>query len=291
MGNLIRVDFTCEGPEYFQYLAEKIPDKALELYRQFIDPSVKLEDITTKDPETGERKYMPINKWNHNTTDGAMHLIQGANSLQAEIQLAADGTVRRSAESEATQQSLIVCSQYGVATRNSDPAIGWNVNQLAQKGYYISLANPVGLFFHEFAPSDAWQTPDGTSPMEFWKWTRGTPQIGDKPARWVRATFEVPAEKGYTISEITIAGEPIQYAGQIADFVSIHLTAAYDSPGAFKDLKIYDCVKLWRPTQNLQAEHKIDDAAAASAVHVAHFALAASAAPAEHALHHIVGRR
>jgi hypothetical protein len=35
--------------------------------------------------------------------------------------------------------------------------------------------------------------------------------------------FEVPADKGYVVGDITINGAPIEFGAQIADFVSIKL--------------------------------------------------------------------
>src|ERR1035438_10455844 len=37
---IVRVTFTSEGPEYWQFLAASNPQKVLELYRQFVDTPV-----------------------------------------------------------------------------------------------------------------------------------------------------------------------------------------------------------------------------------------------------------
>ena len=45
----------------------------------------------------------------------------------------------------ATALALIKCAQFGDAVRNSDPKIGFQVNQLARAGFLITLADPVGI--------------------------------------------------------------------------------------------------------------------------------------------------
>ena len=37
----------------------------------------------------------------------------------------------------------------------------------------------------------------------------------------MRAVYEVPASKKFTVGDITINGQPIEYGGQIADFITI----------------------------------------------------------------------
>ena len=71
---ITRVTFTCEGPEYWEVLAALNPDKVLDLYREFVSPTVKREDLF----ENGQ--YNPLNRFNNSTTYGAMHLIQPANT-------------------------------------------------------------------------------------------------------------------------------------------------------------------------------------------------------------------
>jgi phosphatidylserine/phosphatidylglycerophosphate/cardiolipin synthase-like enzyme len=184
----------------------------LALYRQFVSPTVQREDLFAGGV------YRPRNAFNTGTTRGAMHLVQGANTLTAEIELAAAATIRRKRDDRELSgaQELIACSRYGDAGRNSDPHIGEQVNALARRKADITLNNPVGLYFHEFNPV-GWITPDGADPREFWKFVRGT------PGYFVRAVFEVPAGRGYVVSDIRLAGRPIDFGAQIADFITIKL--------------------------------------------------------------------
>jgi len=218
---IIRVDFTCEGPEYWEALAAVDRNKVLELYRTFVSPSVAMSDLFDGDT------YVPHNRFNNSTKNGVMHLIQRANSLTAEIELGAAATIRRETNgSEVTDaQELIRCSRYGEPGRNSDPFIGAQVNALARQRADITINNPVGLYFHDFNPV-GWVTPDGEDPRKFWKYLRG------KDNHFVRARFEVPANHGYTVGDILIAGREIAFGAQIVDFITIKLEGLATRLGA-----------------------------------------------------------
>ncbi|MBT2421892.1 hypothetical protein J7F01_14790 [Streptomyces sp. ISL-22] len=213
-GKITRVTFTCEGPEYWEILAQTNPGKTFELYRKFISPDVRKEDLFSP-----SGLYQPRNKWNNSTTHGAMHLVQRNNTLGAEIELAAAATIRRviNGKELTTEQELINCSKYGAAERNSDPHIGAGVNALARQKADISLTDPVGLYFDDLS-TDGWEAPDGSDPKSYWTYLRG-----DSEHR-VRAVYEVPPDKDFTVGDITIGGNPIEYGAQIADFITIKLT-------------------------------------------------------------------
>lgn len=211
-GRITRVTLTCEGPEYWTSLAELNPQKVLDLYREFISPEVRRDDLFPNG------RYAPKNAFNNNTSRGAMHLIQDANSLTAEIELGAAATIRRLRDGRELTgaQELIACSRYGDHGRNSDPFIGEQVNALARQGADITINNPVGLYLHEFNPV-GWATPDGADPRDFWRGVRG------RDGYRVRAVFEVPPGRGYFVGDIRIANRPIEFGAQIVDFVTIRL--------------------------------------------------------------------
>lgn len=227
---ITRVTLTCEGPEYWEFLATRNPDKVVALYQEFVSPSVKRADLFPH----GE--YNRLNRFNGGTSEGAMHLIQGANSLSAEIELGAAATIRRVRDGHELTgaQELILCSRYGEPGRNSDPFIGEQVNALAQHKADITLNNPVGLYFHEFNPV-GWVTPDGTDPRTFWTYVRG------KNAHFVRAVYEVPAGVGYVVGDIKIAGQPIEFGAQIADFVTIKLEGMATRLGQSTVVPVHGC--------------------------------------------------
>ena len=108
--------------------------------------------------------------------------------------------------------------QFGVVQRNSDPHIGGVVNGIARLRADIALANPVGLYFGGLS-TEGWKAPDGSDPGTYWTYTRGA---GPAP---VRAVYEVPAAKGFTVGDIEINGRPIAFAAQIADFITMKLSA------------------------------------------------------------------
>jgi hypothetical protein len=214
-GKIVRVTFTCEGPEYWEFLAANDQQKTLDLYQKFVSPAVKLEDLYP-----GGTTYNPRNKWNSTTTDGAMHLVQRNNTLSAEIDIVAKATIRRKpSDHELTgEQELIACSGYGEATRNSDPHIGGQVNELARLGADITIANPVGLYFDGFYPTSDWATPDGSDPKDNWSIVRGPADMG------VRAVYEVPSGKGFVVGDIKIKGQTIDFGAQITDFIKMKVT-------------------------------------------------------------------
>lgn len=112
----------------------------------------------------------------------------------------------------------MACAKNGAAGRHSDPHIAAQVSALAQKGALITLADPVGLYIKgtDFT-APGFETPDDADAATFFTLTRGAGDNG------LRARFEVPPGLGYTVSDITINGDPIQYGGQVVAAVKIHL--------------------------------------------------------------------
>jgi hypothetical protein len=209
-GKITKVTFTCESPDYWVFLAKQNPAKVLSLYQQFISPNVTQQDLFP------DGQYEPKNKWNSTTTDGAMHLIQDANNLFAEVTLAVQASIVRHINGAdlTDAQKLIGCGQYGTAGRNSDPTIGAGVNEFAREKGDIAIANPVALYIRDLDTS-GWQAPDGSDPKQFWKIVRGTADHA------VRAVYEVPTTKGFAVGDITINDQTIDFGAQIADFITI----------------------------------------------------------------------
>jgi hypothetical protein len=128
-----------------------------------------------------------------NAGGGAMHLTSTPNTLQTEMGLAGAATVQRTV-GNVSPQTLICCSQYGQANRNSDPHIGLSVNQLVDgpPSGTVSLANPVGLYiqmpdFSNYAlPADP-KLPRNASVADCWQILRGAAVVTDKLRRLLRA--------------------------------------------------------------------------------------------------------
>lgn len=184
-GNLVRVDFACENPEYWNTLWKVSPEKTRSLYESVLNfdapaarqISVALSDLqlfyngdAVKDPETGQPVYNPLNKWNSGPVairtgvpsgfiGGVMHLTSTPNTLQTELGLAGAATIQYnppSGSGNTDPQALICCGDYGQEYRHSDPHIGQSVNQVvggirtgtnqSPPYYRACLANPVGLY-------------------------------------------------------------------------------------------------------------------------------------------------
>ncbi|MEO0835689.1 MAG: hypothetical protein AAFY16_06835 [Cyanobacteria bacterium J06642_3] len=243
-GKITKVMFTCENREYWYSLWDVDPNQVLKIYQEVISDQVKIEDLylynqgqPVVDPETGRPAYNDLNKWNNSTTYGAIHLISNPNSLSAEIFLGGQATILRQT-SDGTpitdKNQLINCSRYGTANRNSDPTIGAAVNSLvrgggaANPGVRVSLQNPIGLYIQQ--PNfGAFQLPF-TAPAEAkvedcWRVIRGRQrQQGEDIDYILHAVFEVPEEWGFTVSDITINGFPIDYGSQITEQFQIALS-------------------------------------------------------------------
>jgi hypothetical protein len=249
-GRVTGVQFTSEGPEYWEFLVSGTspffppdddgnpdpraditsgdPDLALALYREHVSPDVQPEDLVWQHDVAayGRRRwflyarkgdYNPLNRWN--TERGALHLTHPSNTLQAEVSLAADATVLRRAPSSA--DDLICCAGYGNVNRSSDPLIGLGVNRTAAQNQLVTLADPVGLYIasiNKGALSDqnAWRVARGSEPDE----------------TILRARIDVPAG-----GELEVGGIPLRYGGQVVEHILMILTGlanphAGDAPGA-----------------------------------------------------------
>jgi hypothetical protein len=107
----------------------------------------------------------------------------------------------------------------GEPGRNSDPTIAQSVNAVAATGCPLTIPDPVGLYIQKL-DTTGWTGPAGIQPSDCWKIIRGNPAV--------RASFTAPA--GHTLDEFQIGGIPITYAGQIADKISVFLSAASGTP-------------------------------------------------------------
>ncbi len=91
------------------------------------------------------------------------------------------------------------------------------MNSLARDGYKITLQNPVGLYMAGINTA-GFVTPNGSDAQQYFKAVRGPAEM------IVRAIFEVPATEGFTVGDITIDGQAIEFGGQIAEHITMKLT-------------------------------------------------------------------
>jgi len=216
---IVRIDYTCENPEYWYTLWRVDPATCAQVYEDTLNANltsgpgitVTVDDLTLFDPFTGEPvidpstgrpSYNPLNKWNSGSaasrvwagqgsdTGGAMHLTATPNTLQTEITtVGAGGTIQRLI-GNGQPQPLVCCSQFGQNFRNSDPHIGQNINQIvgnASPNNVISLADPQGLYIQQ-PSADQFTTnfklpanvPPGSSAAECWQIIRGEETLIDE---------------------------------------------------------------------------------------------------------------
>ncbi|MBH0776627.1 hypothetical protein [Nocardia bovistercoris] len=221
-GRITRVDFSCEGPEYWTHIATD-PELCLRLYREHVDANVELSELFWDHDvaisidgrwriwaRAGD--YNVLNRWT--TTDGIMHLTHSANTLEAEINLAADATVLRAVDGVIVDDpgTLICCSGFGGASRSSDPLIGFAVNRAVSAGKRVGLADPVGLYISALN-TGAFTDGDG-DPVDAWRVVRGDAS----EQRILRATFTPPPG-----SEVLVGGVPLEFGGHITDHIQMAL--------------------------------------------------------------------
>lgn len=257
-GRIVRVTFTSEPPEYWQALhgdtLEGMDEEPrfkftgdrqllLDLYRELVSPAVQLADLECETDYVDysnpskpavvypKGSYNPYNRWN--TTGGIMHLTHPANSLSAEINLAALGSVLYKDEASGRPlidpDALISGAGYGGLNRTTDPTIGASVNELCRLGAYVTIGSPVGLSMHHLN-LQGFETPGGESvDQSFFRVLRGSAE----EHLLERAVFEVPPGEGYTVSDLRIGGVPITRGGQIAEHIVVHIVGEASGLGSF----------------------------------------------------------
>lgn len=215
-GGLRSVTFCSEVPEYWSHVAETDPPLLLDLYRELVSPTVSIDDLIDLDGV-----YQRRNESNGPASPGIVHLCQPTNNLLAAIQLAADSTIQRhraDGSRVTDRQELVACGRLGDPRRNSDPQIADIVNDAVHAGLAVTLADPLGLYL-DGLQSAGLRAPDGADAADFWTVERG------QPGHVVRARFEVPSDRGYTLADLTVGGRPLAFGAQVAEKVRVRLDA------------------------------------------------------------------
>jgi hypothetical protein len=238
-GVLREIWFTCEGPEYWQFIADRDRDLLLTLYAEIlgvaktsIDPS-KLyfsETVTHVEPfaqgKTLTFKKDSYNPYNEYNISGAVHLTQGANSLGAEISLAMAGSLIYGSPPKTSDPALICCAAYGEPNRFSDPTIGKEVNDLARSGHFVTLRDPIGLYIASIngANFTDWNGNSLTNFSTYFVPMRKS----DDGSMILRGVFKVPngvMKNGVQarVGDLSYLGQPITTGGQVAHAITMHL--------------------------------------------------------------------
>ena len=209
-GNVNRVIFTTELPEYYEALAEVSLD-ALMAGVQAVIPGANptIEELlgVSSDPGIGRagffRSHLLQNPWN-NGEKGILCLMQEANTMGALFSLVDTCGVSRPGTDPA-----ITCSLPGVGCvpdRNSDPKICTATQNAAQALQGISLADPVGIQIQ--ALEGIWEISgipiDINNPNRFWTILRNGR----------RAILNV-------VPNMTLNGSPITSGTQVSTVLSV----------------------------------------------------------------------
>jgi hypothetical protein len=229
------ISFTCEPPEYWEFLAGRDFDLVHRLYKELLrEPEIEADelrwphDVYARGQRASEMvlayragEYNPRNVWN--TEKGAVHLTHPANSLFAEIILASDGTiawpVAPDAQGNVDEIELMCCAGRGGINRSSDPLILRGVFNFARRGNSVALANPIGLYMTPFALGgllDPDENPVGPECLRFGR------QSADG-SRILRAEVAPPQGASFTLDRCTLDGYPLRFGGQIARRITMAL--------------------------------------------------------------------
>ena len=221
-GPITRIVFSAEAPEYWIALAKHDFEAVVNLYKTLVSNQVQPDDLKlAQDIVFGsgvlkKGTYNPYNKWN--TSQGIVHLTHPANTLGAEINLAARATIpRRDINgTRVTEVRRFACgSTFGDPNRSSDPNIGHGVNVTVMPTaggatQSITLANPVALYMDRLA-NGAITDEDGNPLSGWFEFRRGV------QGRGLMAELKQPAGSAFGLDKIRIGNRKLSHGGQIAE--------------------------------------------------------------------------
>ncbi|NRR30593.1 hypothetical protein HSX11_10370 [Oxalobacteraceae bacterium] len=239
-GKISSVLFTSEPPEYYNFLfyhSSQARELLLALYRDITGvATIRMEDLLTP---TGE--YDWYNRYNN---EFAVHMQQPNNTLGAQVNIVSIACLLRMnslGKPLTDAQGLIHCGAYGDGARQSDPSIGAAINGLARENRFITLENPVGLYMAGINWA-GWKTPDGKPARDYWTVLRGSEDVNDPAKSFiVRARYEVPSHLNYTVSDIKIGGEAIEFGGQIAAQLDVRVAVLVSEPAQVAAPRVIGC--------------------------------------------------
>jgi hypothetical protein len=236
---ITEVIFTSEPPEYYDFLFRE-SDASRQLLVALYKRITGVNSITIDDLTDARGEYNWYNQYNN---DFAVHMQQPNNTLGAQINIVSRSCIQRFntlGRPITDALGLIQCAGYGNENRQSDPRIGHAINTLARESRLITIENPVGLYISDVDWS-GWNTPDGTDPEAFLTVERGVGNADPSQTYIVRAIYSVPEEKGYTVSDIKIGGESIEFGAQIAAKISIRVTVIVSEPAQLPLARAIGC--------------------------------------------------
>jgi hypothetical protein len=248
VGRLKKFIFTAEAPDYWTALAETTAaagsGRLLDLYRELVGPAVQQSDLfhqtdlAIPGPDGSgnlmwlrlgvKGQYDDLNRWT--TSDGLVHLTHAANTLGAEVRLAAEASVLWSSDLTTNTSPIapeirrIACGGYGGINRSSDPLIGKGVGDAIIGKARVTLTDPIGLYVADVA-IDGLTGPNGQAVgRAALRITRGDTSDPFEP-RILRFEIELPAGTPFHLDDCIIDGRKLMRGGQIARKVAMQLYA------------------------------------------------------------------
>lgn len=162
--------------------------------------------------------YAPLNRWN--TSDGIVHLTHPRNFLTAQMALIAESMVPRcdAGGRLITQPQALCCAlPEGDPNNHSDSTISGTVNALARQGAWLTLAEPLGVVIADI-DTQGWTWPDGSPAQGCW-------QASGAPGQIQRLVVAPPPGCGFALHALRIGGEPLRHGGQVAECITLQVTA------------------------------------------------------------------
>ena len=220
---LLRVTFTSDASDYWEFLGNRYLPVAVDLYRFLLgrqdieEADLQWQDDvwipSTSSPSGWAKRFAKgaYNVWNDfNTRYGAVHTTHPDNTLRKAAMLLAGASVRRKDGRgyAITDADRLICrSGFGDPNRTSDPAVGGFVNAQVRLGREVSVADPVGIYITDL-PRAGFTGPGGERVDGLWRSIRGD----EDDAMILRAVFEVPKRYDY----VCLDGTPVTSGAQIA---------------------------------------------------------------------------
>lgn len=265
-GPIRRIVFTAEAPEYWVELARHDFDQVLALYRQWVSPAVQPDELKLQQAISFGSEILPAGSYNPynvwNTSKGCVHLTHHANTLGAEINLAARATIPRKDVNghRITDVRRFACaSDFGDPNRSSDPNIGSGVNLTVLPAVAgappqsVTLSNPVALYMDRIA-AGVITDKDGNPLVGWFRFVRGVQGHG------LMAVLEPPVGAVLGLDKVFIDGAPLTHGGQVAEHIQMVLyakTANLHQPVPALQLPVGHCCMQndGKPPEKVNFEH------------------------------------
>ncbi len=204
-GQITKVTFTTETPEYWEALAETEPQILLARYRELVSPQVQMADLFA-----GGR-YVRDNVWNH--ARGIVHYVMKINGIAPLVNAEQDSPIRGRVVDNYDALPLRFANGTPLYTA-ADARFSLDIGVLQRQGLSLTVREPLGLYMIEWDDT-GFIRPDGRPVGDYWRVVRG------KVGAALRLEYAVPPSEGFVVSDVRIGGRPIRYGGQLAEQITV----------------------------------------------------------------------